>query len=199
MQRTVIGLAFILILFGIMLMIYNAKDAYEVLPVQEPVQLDEEIDDGWKEYEEEQGAFKAQFPTEPQHAVENIRSQDTDELRLYKIYASETPDGKVYMVSLVTFSAEAYKMGNDVLMRRFVNELVLSNEANVLEKLEPAVYKDFTGYDFTIKNPKTLMNGFVFMDDQTLILLSYLDAHGSETGEFERFKETFELHKKSAS
>jgi hypothetical protein len=195
MQRSAIGLAFLLILFGILLLVYNAKDAYEVLPVQEPVQLEDEINDGWKEYQDDQGDFKAQFPTEPQHAVENIRSADTDELRLYKIFASETPEGKVYMVSIVTFSKDAYKMGNNALMHRFVNELVSSNQENVMEKIEPAAYKDHPGYDFTITNPRTTMEGTVFMDGQRLVLLSHMRPKSVQSGDFGRFKDTFELSK----
>lgn len=193
MQRSIIALALIFIAFGIFLMFYNYQDAYEILPLQPPTQLDEELNQGWKEYENEQGGFKAQFPTEPLHSVENIRVPDTRELRLYKVFVSETPEGKVYMVSVVTFSEEAYRLGNESLMRRFITELAESKSTNVLEKIEVSTFKDQSGYDFTIKNPHTKMEGVVFMKGKTLYLLTELVPKGIDTSDFQQFKDKFEL------
>lgn len=193
MQRAIVSLALIFICFAALLLLFNSKDAYQILPVQPPKQLDNELDNGWKEYEDEQGNFKVQFPTEPQHAYENVRMPNSNELRLYKVFASETPEGKVFMVSLVTFSPEAYKTGDDVLMHRFINELVTTKENGKLEKLDPTKFKDHTGYDFVINNSKGKMEGVVFMDGKTLVLLSDLIPKGVDSNELDLFKKSFEL------
>lgn len=193
MQRSIVALALIFIVFGLFLFFRGCQNAYEILPVQPSTQLDEEINEGWKEYESQEGGFKAHFPREPLDSVENVRVPDTRELRLYKTFVSETPEGKVYMVSVVTFSDEAYKLGNDSLMRRFVTELAESKDTNRLEKIEISSFKNKSGYDFTIKNPNAKMDGVVFMQDKTLYLLTEIVPKGVDSSDFEKFKEKFEL------
>lgn len=192
MQRSIILLAGVLILFAIVLLFFDYRNAYEILPVQPSEQLNEEIDDGWQDFEDQETGFHAQFPTKPQVAVENL--QLLNELRLYRAYVSETPQGQVFMVTFVTFSESSYKTGNDGLMRRFINELAEGVEGNRLEKMEPSQFDGFPAYDFTIENNLNTMEGLVFMDDKKLVLISELNPKNLTTSEFSKFKDAFKYN-----
>lgn len=195
MQRWVVILAFAFIIVGVIFLLFNSRDAYEVLPVQKSDTLNEEIDEGWQEYKSDADGFKVNFPFPPQEATENIKNPETDELRLYRMFVSQTPDGKAFMVSLITFSQSAYSMGNQALMNRFVQELVAGNKESQLEKIEPVSFQGKDALSFRIDGPRANLDGLVFMDGPKLVFLSEVAPTGTTLSDFDRFKNTFERTK----
>lgn len=192
MQRWIVTLAFLFITIAVVVLLFNSRDAYELLPVKPSQSLNEEEDEGWKEYKSEADGFKVNFPLPPQEATENIRNPDTNELRLYRMFVSQTPDGKAFMVSVVTFSQSAYSMGNQALMNRFVGELIAGKNESKLEKMEQTSFQGKEALSFRIDNPQVDMDGLVFMDGPKLIFLSEVAPKGTQLSDFERFINTYE-------
>lgn len=148
--------------------------------------------ESWIDYQSDSG-FSVKFPNQPQSTTQSMVDKQTGEKRAYTIYASDTPDGKAFMVTVITFSEDAMQQSGQKLARKIVMEIINRKEENSLETIETGIILNQPAIDFAVSGSATKMQGTAFMRDKRLYLLTEVVPIDMETDQFDYFRNSFRI------
>ncbi|MFA6915786.1 MAG: hypothetical protein WC222_05270 [Parachlamydiales bacterium] len=162
--------------------------------IKEPISA--KISNGWRHYEPQSGKFSVDFPVIPQHASDMINDNTTQQLKRYEMYVAEGADGAVYMVNLVTYQNAEDVTDKNGLYQSFMDDMISSNPRNQLVSSEDTKLDGLEGRSFKLKNDDAIVDSKMFLQGNTLYVLSRVAKTGiPENGDFERFITSFKLNK----
>lgn len=180
---------FVLICF---LLAYYIKSAYKVLPEAPPPTMQVSQFEDWYPYTSPDNNFKITVPVLPQKVSQTLTDPKTHQTRNYDMYASETGDGSIYLVTLITY-AEPISDPTQ-LLKETMNEMLAKNQANVLTNSQLKTYDHNETLFFTIRNETKTTQCKTFIRGQTLYLIAYIapnKRYNEKTANF--FLNSFEL------
>lgn len=192
MSRWTIGIAVFLVFAGVYLFLSQNVNRYTMVPFNPPKELTFSSHEGWQDYNGHTG-FTAKFPFVPQRARDTIKDKKTESIRHYDMYASETPSGGMFVVSVISFSDEAHKIDSEELMRKIVMEMVDRKEGNTIVKLDKSRLGNSDAMDFAITGQNHYMEGTVVMHGEKIYLLTEVVPGGTEPKDFTYFRNSFHL------
>lgn len=185
---------FIVLMIGVIFLATNLKEAYKVLPGSTVPTLDIDPYASWREFSPESGSFQVLFPAVPQFAKEAVNIPNTDKKRRYEMYASETVNGTVFMVSVITYPQDYDTTNQTQTIESVIDELVVSDPANHLLESRQAVFLAFPAMDFHMVNKEFDIEGKSFMDGKTVYVLTYVARNNDYNREdYDHFIHSFHL------
>ncbi len=150
----------------------------------------------WKEFIPKTNKFRVKVPLLPQQATESVTDPLTRHTRLYDMYVSQEADGTIYMISSIEFQDKRDVLDPEGLLKTTVNDMMKANPDNRLVKSQPTVYDGFPAQDFMIQNPQMTMEGKVFLDHETLYILTTIEnGKNYKPDDFNYFIKSFQLKK----
>lgn len=194
MYKTIIMGIFIALMVGVIFLATNLKDAYKVLPGSTTPILNADPHASWREFSPQSGSFKVLFPAVPQFAKEAVNIPNTDKKRRYEMYASETINGTVFMVSVITYPQDYDTTSKAQTIQSVIDELVASDPANHLLESRDTVFLDFPAMDFHMVNKEFDIEGKSFMNDKTVYVLTYVARNNDyDQKDYDYFINSFHL------
>lgn len=188
-----ITLLFILaLLAGIGYLIFRPHTQEEALKEIPPTN----ISNGWRNFEPQSGKFSVDLPVIPQHASDMINDNATQQLKRYEMYVAEGSDGAVYMINLVTYQNPEDVKDKSGLFQSFMDDMLSSNPRNQLVSSSDIQFNGLEGKDFQMKNDDATVNSKMFLDGNTLYVLSKVASPSiPENGDYQRFISSFKINK----
>lgn len=181
-------IGFGLLFLGAILLYQSFHDKTEL----EVVQAIPDPEESWKEFNVPQH-FTVKFPEIPENTIQTMIDHKTQEKRAYTIFVAQTTDGKVYMVSVITFSEEIGKTDDKELMNKIVKEMVDRKEGSTLQKINSTTFQNAPAFDFDIAGKDNSIEGTVFVKDKRVYLLTEVIPAGIKNSEFSFFRNSFHL------
>lgn len=175
--------------------LFYIKDAYRLLPLGASKEGAPGQFTAWRKFDSQTGGFNVMMPAVPQQASQNISDPKTKETRHYDMFVAQKAEGTMFMVSLIKFSSNA----GDLLKKTVINDLLASNPQNQLQDMKVGNFEGFETLDFTITNSNTVVQGFTFVDGNTLYLISAVfPVQYYSASEYDYFVKSFHLEKAKA-
>lgn len=179
MSKTLSILIAIVVVTVSILLMYNLKNSYKLLPINDS-QTEAEtplVDDttklrNWREFSSSTGHFKVLFPTIPQHATDVISDPKTKEPRKYDTFVAAENGGPAYMVSAITFPRNLEDDMLEETLHSVVEDMLARNKANKLNSKDFGKIGKYKALDFVITNGEMSIAGKVFAEGDTLYILS---------------------------
>lgn len=200
MYKTIIMGIFIAFMVGVIFLATNLKDAYKVLPGSTTPTMTIDPHASWRDFSPQSGGFKVLFPAVPQFAKEAVNIPNTDKKRRYEMYASETINGTVFMVSVITYPQDYDTVNKTQTVQSVVDELVASDPANHLLESRDAVFLGFPAVDFHMVNKEFDIEGKSFMNDKTVYVLTYVARNKDYNREdYDYFINSFHLNSQDSN
>jgi hypothetical protein len=170
-----------------------SKNSYkENSSVSEPVL------EGWIDYIPASKSFASKFPTIPQHATDRALDSKTKESKQYEMYVSENND-HVFMISVISFLDVNKIRDSEKALKNIVDDMVVSNPGNRLEKFQQGSLEDIKNVEFLITNESYTIKGRAFLAKNKLYVLSVLSKSAADPSlEFECFFKSFKINKDSS-
>lgn len=183
------------------LLLYNLKDSYKLLPVNEN-QPDLTTENApfkirdWRQFSPPEKEFRVLLPALPQHAIDTIPDPKTNELRKYETFVSADDDGKAYMISAITFPNELTDDQLENTLQSVIDDMLARNKDNKLHSKEFGLVGDRKSLDFTIANGETFIAGKMFSQGNIVYVLSVLTNKGQyDPKDLDYFVNSFKIAK----
>jgi hypothetical protein len=169
-------------------LVYFTKSAYLVLPGVPPktFKLPPKFED-WVEFTPSDGKFNVKLPVLPQKATDTVTDPETKQMRHYEMYVSQTNEGTLYLVSLITFQDLLAIEKQEQLLTETMNGMVEANSQNVLKTSKIEESKNLKTLIFTVENPTNIIDAKAFISGKILILLAMIapkDHFDPKAGDF---------------
>ncbi len=150
--------------------------------------------DQWREFAAPSGHFKVLLPALPQHATEKLRDPKTQEPRQYDMYVSEEGNGTLFMISIISIPDNKQQAIDEGVLKTVMNDMLKSTPNGKLKTMKIGNYKEFPSIDFAIENDQVLIDGKVFLVQQTLYALTSVAKRDMFlSSEFDFFINSFQL------
>lgn len=157
-------------------------------------------DSHWKQFDAQSGKFSVDFPSQPQHASDTINDNATQQLKKYEMFVAEGLDGGVFMINLITYPQEEVVKDKQQIFKNFLDDMLTSNPRNQLVSSSNIQYNNHDGMDFKLKNDEATINSKMFLDGNTLYVLSKVTKNNNkDAGDFDRFVSSFKLNNSNQS
>jgi hypothetical protein len=196
MSRVLVFVVLLAIVLATVIGLRNYKSAYELLPANLNKPMEVQSFSDWQTFNSQQGHFKVDFPTLPQHMTESVPDIVTKGTRKYEMYIAQKADGSSFMVSLITYSKQLDADEGKLIQDKLIDEWVNGNPKNVLKE---STEMDFAGHaarQFTIENDQANIESRVFLENNTLYLLTYLaQKEYFNKADYDHFVNSFQLVK----
>lgn len=154
----------------------------------------------WHEFTAPGNQFKVLFPTLPQQANEQLKDPKTKGSRQYEMFVSEKDNGTIFMINIITLLEKPPADSDEKILSGIMNEMVSSSPQSKLKNMKMGRYRNFPALDFSIENQELTIDGKVFVEGNTLYLLSSIaKAATYQPEEFEFFVNSFQLLPKTDS
>nr|WP_166157443.1 hypothetical protein [Neochlamydia sp. AcF84]NGY95657.1 hypothetical protein [Neochlamydia sp. AcF84] len=161
--------------------------------------VSEPILEGWIDYIPASKSFISKFPTLPQHATDRALDSKTKESKQYEMYVSENND-HVFMISVISFLDVNKIRDGEKVLKKVVDDMVVSNPGNRLEKFQQGSLEDIKNVEFLITNESYTIKGHAFLAKNKLYVLSVLSKSVAEpSAEFEYFFKSFKINNDNSS
>jgi hypothetical protein len=148
----------------------------------------------WRSYVPPSGKFTVALPVVPQHATDTVNDITTQQLRRYEMYVAESADDTVYMVNMITYPNNADLKNRQRVFKQFVDDMLASTPKNKLLSSTPTQFQGRDALDFIIQNDEGLLESKLFLEGDTLYVLSRLaKLNATDNGGFQKFVSSFEL------
>lgn len=148
----------------------------------------------WLVFKPRSGLFQVALPHSPQYAKDFVPIPGTDQKRRYDMYASEDIDGTVFLISVITYPAEAVTGESSELLKQIVNELMKAKPDNQLISQKESSFQGHEALDFKFENKQFHVEGKAFKVDNRVYVLSHVTRKGDrEIEDFNYFINSFEL------
>jgi len=185
---TVLGL----LLMGVIWAFSQLKSSYELLPIQAAKKAAPSTYSLWQNYNAE--TFSVSVPVLPQNATDVVKEPNTQETRIYDLYVSETPDGTIYMISVITFPHLAPGTAPNALIDSILDGMVKAQPNNVLSENTPASLFGDEGRKFTLQGDEQTFMGQAFMQGKSLFVLTGIYKKDNvQAPDFKYFVDSFAL------
>lgn len=184
----------VIVIITTVVLLRSTKDLYKLLPANlEPEMAVSPFED-WRTFTSTTGNFTAQFPAPPQHAAENSKESSTNDKRKYDMYVAQKNDGSTFMISLITYENKNFFHSPDTVLTNVLEEMMISNPKNRLEKSDLGDFKGYRAIDFSIENPEGRITGKAFIVGQTLYLITYIaKLDDYKENEYRYFLDSFQF------
>lgn len=149
----------------------------------------------WVRFQPASQKFSVLFPSTPKQAGDTLKDSTTQELRHYELYLAESRSGKIYMINAITLPHRP--SDEQGVFESFVKDMLASNPHNQLASSVPTQFLGRAAWDFEIANSEGLLVSKMFIDGETIYVLSLMTKPGQyHEKDFSNFISTFELLQK---
>lgn len=195
MRKMIVGLVLIMALLGIFYLSRDTKSSdglFNLTPSSS--QEDPLLFSYWKMYKPKSEDFEVLIPSEPQYAKDFIEIADSDKKKRYEIYASEKPDGTLFMISVITYPSEI-DMGNTrEVLKNMVRELAVGKKDHKLNDIAEIEKSGKLTYHFDIENNDFKIQGETFLVKNVQYVISYIvRKENYNEAEYNHFVNSFTL------
>lgn len=192
-------LILIVILLSAAYFAFRPKQTHE-MPVQTELTTQGKKEGDWRAYTPPSGKFAVILPVLPQRATDTVNDESTQEPRRYEMYIAQSADGTSYLINLITYPDSSELADRQAIFKSFVDDMIASNVHNQLVSSTPAQFQGHEAMDFNIQNNEGTLTSKMFIDGNTLYVLSRLARPDTpENGDFEKFISSFSIKRSEAS
>ncbi|MDP1880727.1 MAG: hypothetical protein Q8K60_07290 [Parachlamydiaceae bacterium] len=194
MNKMIVGLILIFALLGIFYLTRDTKSSDGLFNLSSSSKEDPLLFSYWKKYESKSGDFEVLVPSEPQYAKDFIDIPGSDKKKRYEIFASEKPDGTLFMISVITYPTEI-DMGNTrEILKNMVHELAAGKKDHKLNDLAEIEKAGKLTYHFNIENNEFKIQGETFLVNNVQYVISYIvRKENYNEAEYNHFVNSFTL------
>lgn len=148
----------------------------------------------WRTFKSKKDTFQVSLPLEPHYVKDYVEIPGSDKKRRYEVYASEKPDGTVFMVSVISYPEEVEMSNSEEILKNMVDELMQGRADTKLLDLKPTLYMNHEAYAFSMENSLVKMEGITFLINKTIYVLSYVVRNENYNAEeFDHFINSFKF------
>ncbi|MEC7839095.1 MAG: hypothetical protein VX777_03535 [Chlamydiota bacterium] len=157
--------------------------------------------DVWVPFTSEDKDFKVKFPRPPEHISQTTRDSLNRYNKHYDIYAATGLDNAAYMLQEITFPGEKGVSKNPSILKNSLGDILASTRENLLQKTEDQKFKGVDSLYFEIENGDNYITGIMFMNKDTLYILSRTinEEDKGEEEDYNFFLNSFEINNSSKS
>lgn len=187
----VIGAFVLFILF----FVSELKESYKVLPIKESPNMAVPLYTDWRSFSPPDRKFAVLLPVPPQHAKDTVEIPRSELKRSYEMYISETLNGSIFMISIITYPREYPVVDQKSTLNDLVQEMVQTHSQNRLFSSQEGTFDKFPAVSFDINNPIYHIVGKVIAVQNTYYLLSYLAKKEQfDQVEYDYFLRNFQIN-----
>jgi hypothetical protein len=126
--------------------------------------------------------------------TDKITDPKTKAPRKYDTFVAGNEKGPAFMISAITNPSSDNEEPSDETLKQIVNEMLVRNKDNKLNKMELSRFREFKALDFSMTNGEIIIAGKVFSRGETLYVLSMINkSKAFNQQELEFFINSFDV------